>query len=369
VIDNDHPTHILLIGNRTITSQIQLLIADENDISLNSCEIDNLTYQMNNAPMPTIILLVLDEYNFSYDLITIIRDNSYHKDIPIVILSAKDIPWERTRSFKLGANDFMIMFPEKAEFLSRIRYHSGAYSRLLEKRDDLQRAERYIKSILPVYLERDKGISTEWILIPCVELSGDCLGYCWLDDNNFSFFLMDVCGHGLRSCFLALTILNVIRAQTLPRVSFLAPEQVLSALNKGFPAKDHDDMHFTIWYGVYNRQNHTLKYSNAGHSSFPLLFEHTSKRMVSLNECDPPIGLLDTEYSCHCKTIENPTSIYLFSDSYDRIASTDDVHAFIASKLDTGNELDLLYGYLLQLSGEKGLEDDFTCLKLTISND
>ena len=77
-------------------------------------------------------------------------------------------------------------------------------------------------------------------------------------------YLLDVCGHGVQAALLSISAINVLRNQTLPATDFRSPTQVLTAINKVFQMDRHNEMYFTIWYGVYDKQKRRLTYANGG---------------------------------------------------------------------------------------------------------
>ena len=79
-------------------------------------------------------------------------------------------------------------------------------------------------------------------------------------------------GHGVGAALLAATVTHVLRTGALandadPRL----PGQVLTALNAMFPAERQNDLYFTLWYGVYDRDSGTLKFASGGHPPAILL--------------------------------------------------------------------------------------------------
>jgi sigma-B regulation protein RsbU (phosphoserine phosphatase) len=46
-------------------------------------------------------------------------------------------------------------------------------------------------------------------------------------------------------------VINALRSAALPNTDFLPPKQV-GSLNQTFQMEDHDNLYFTIWYGVYH---------------------------------------------------------------------------------------------------------------------
>ena len=105
----------------------------------------------------------------------------------------------------------------------------------------------------------------EWRFVPSTQLGGDAFGYYWLDPQTFAFYLLDVSGHGAGSAMHSVTVLNVLRQRALPDVDFRDPAAVLASLNARFPMDSHGGLFFTMWYGVYDARDSTLRYTSAGH--------------------------------------------------------------------------------------------------------
>ena len=117
--------------------------------------------------------------------------------------------------------------------------------------NELSDAAGYVKTVLPQKISSGV-LLTDWRFIPSVSLGGDSFGYHWIDEDHFALYLIDVSGHGWAASLLSVSVINVLRSHALPKTDFHKPEQVLFALNNTFPAERHNDMFFTIWYGVYS---------------------------------------------------------------------------------------------------------------------
>ncbi|SFC19565.1 response regulator [Massilia yuzhufengensis] len=48
------------------------------------------------------------------------------EDVPIIVLSSEDDPEVKARAFAVGANDYLVKWPDPRELVARVRYHSGA---------------------------------------------------------------------------------------------------------------------------------------------------------------------------------------------------------------------------------------------------
>ena len=94
--------------------------------------------------------------------------------------------------------------------------------------------------------------AVDWRSSRRTELGGDSFGYHWIDAEHFALYLLDVCGHGVGAALLSVAVSNTLRSGALPRTDFRSPEEVLGSLNQAYQMDDHDELYFTIWYGVYH---------------------------------------------------------------------------------------------------------------------
>jgi sigma-B regulation protein RsbU (phosphoserine phosphatase) len=206
-------------------------------------------------------------------------------------------------------------------------------------------------------------------------LGGDSFGYHWLDEDHFAFYLLDVCNHGIGPALMSISILNMIRFQNLKDVDFRKPEEVLSTLNKTFQMGDHNDMFFSVLYGVYNKTTKELTYAGAGHPAPIIISERTCTKLKSRNII---IGVVpEFNFKSEKISIELPSSLYIFSDGvYEFRKPMNDTWSLeklydYFSKPATGLfghesiEIDNLYDHLKRLNKNQKLKDDFSVLKIT----
>ena len=62
-----------------------------------------------------------------FDVIRMLRAETDTEHLPIVLLSSEDDADIKAQAFALGANDYLVKWPEARELEARIRYHSAAY--------------------------------------------------------------------------------------------------------------------------------------------------------------------------------------------------------------------------------------------------
>jgi len=248
----------------------------------------------------------------------------------------------------------------------------AAHNRL---REELKEAERYVRAILP------EPISTpfllDWLFIPTAELGGDSFGYHWLDPDHFVLYLLDVCGHGTGSALLSVAANQTLRSQALPDTDFRDPEAVLAGMNRVYQMDHHNNLFFTLWYGVYHPPSGTLHYASAGHPA-PILVSGPASapgQAVALPARGPTVGMMPSvRYTAQMCDLRAPARLFVFSDGAFEIESPDgtmlDFETFkeVLSRPATegDSEIQRLFDFVKQTHGPGALEDDFSIMKLEL---
>ncbi|MFB3902224.1 MAG: SpoIIE family protein phosphatase [Acidobacteriota bacterium] len=383
-----HEIKVLLIDDQPIVADaVRKMLQPEEDIVFHYCQDPSEAIQTATQVQPTVILqdLVMPDID-GLTLAKFIRGHKTLKDVPLIVLSSKEEPLTKAEAFSVGANDYLVKLPDRIELVARIRHHSNGYINLLQKNEaydalfksrqallsELSRAADYVISLLPARLS-EGPVSTDWRFHPSAQLGGDCFGYHWIDEDNFAVYLLDVCGHGVGSALLSVSALNALRSQSLPGVDFTCPGKVLAGLNDAFQMQDHNNLYFTIWYGVYNRKTRKLSYSNGGHP--PALLISGSGEVSRLMASNFVIGAFPHASYCMQETeVPTPARLYVFSDGVYEVEndkgvmwSLNDLEAFLKTPPPgPESEMDLLYRQLVERHGQPTLPDDFSMLQVKL---
>jgi adenylate cyclase len=161
----EYAVTVLLIDDQPMIGEVvRRMLAPEEDIIFHYC--DNPTQAINMAMKvkPTVIIqdLIMPEVD-GLLLLRFLRANVATRDIPTIVLSSKEDPKLKAEAFTLGANDYLVKFPDKIEFIARIRCHSKAYTTLLQRNEAYQamqvslaqleqerhKSEQLLQNILP----------------------------------------------------------------------------------------------------------------------------------------------------------------------------------------------------------------------------
>ncbi|MBA2367885.1 MAG: SpoIIE family protein phosphatase [Candidatus Protochlamydia sp.] len=381
-----HALKVLLIDDQMIIAEaVKRLLQDESDIAFHYCSDPTKALEIASLVHPTVILqdLVMPECD-GLLLIKYFRANPGTKDIPIVVLSTKEDPGIKAEVFALGGNDYIVKLPDKLELIARIRYHSKAYISWLERNEAYKRIEEsqrvlklelaeaaaYVRSLLPAPLEGE--IRTDWRFIPSTQLGGDAFGYHWLDERYFAIYLLDVCGHGVGAALLSISVVNVLRSQNLPKANFKDPSAVLKALNAAFQMEEHNNMFFTIWYGVFDKLEKKLIYANAGHPPAILIMGDSIGELDVYELMTPGVvigALEEADFNNGTIAIKTYNSLFIYSDGLYEINKIEgqmlELHEFIQMlSLPQNINLDKIIASLQILQGKKEFVDDVSILEV-----
>lgn len=374
LIVDDAPINITLI-NGLLKDKYKTKIATNGEKALKIA--------FSDTPPDLILLDIIMPEMDGYEVCRRLKADDKVADIPIIFLTSKTETEDIVKGFEVGGVDYITKPFNASELFARVSTQLNLRKATREKQEllvklneELNEAADYIKSLLPApILEGD--CLTDWRFIPCTSLGGDSFGYHWLDSDRFAVYLIDVSGHGVGAALMSISVINILRSETLPGTDFKDPSQVLKALNNSFPMEDHNDMYFTIWYGVYDNSSGNLKYASAGHPP-AVLFENISEtgdgRIVELQTENLVVGALpDRSFNHGEYSIAPPGRLYLFSDGVFEIPIGDDDRwdyedfiDFISLPLEAGTgKLNQLWNYVQELKGEELLDDDYSILEVT----
>jgi sigma-B regulation protein RsbU (phosphoserine phosphatase) len=234
---------------------------------------------------------------------------------------------------------------------------------------ELAEAAAYVASLLPAPL---KGpVRTDWQFVSSSTLGGDFFGYRWLNEQCLVIYLLDVMGHGVGAALMSTSVESVLRGGAIANLSLDNPAAVVGALNNAFPMEQNDGRFFTMWYGVYDRHDRSLVYTNAGHPP-PLMF-HGSE-VSKLGATDTIVGLMPAwQFQAKRISVPDGSRLYLYSDgAYEvttpqgRMLQLEDLQAIISrvSKTDGPQTAEILR-IIREKHGKMELQDDLSLLEVT----
>ncbi|EKQ70646.1 serine phosphatase RsbU, regulator of sigma subunit [Leptolyngbyaceae cyanobacterium JSC-12] len=377
---SDAPTKILVIeDDRTAQLVLTKMLEEQGyDVTVASDGVEGLEQARHFHPA----LIICDWIMPRLDGLEVCRQVKADPELStifFILLTARGGVEDRVQGLDNGADEFLTKPVEMSELRARVKAGlrlNRVYQALQDQKRilevELMEAAEYVRSLLPSPLTGSVNIDSRFI--PSRQLGGDCFDYYWLDPDYLAIYLLDVSGHGLGAALPSISVLNLLRSQSMDGVNFYQPNHVLRALNETFQMDDQNDKYFTIWYGVYNQAKRQLVYSSAGHPPALLLAGASEEdvQVKRLKTVSLPIGMMpDTKFVNQRCDIESASTLYVFSDGIYEIMQPDgevwglDQFVELLAKNRTNinkQGLDYVLGHIKSLSGNDALDDDLSLL-------
>lgn len=132
------PISVLLIDDEFLIGEaMRIKLSTEKDITFNYCKEPDKALETAIGVQPTVIMLdlVMPGVN-GLTMVKFFKSSEDFRDVPLIVLSAREEPELKKKAISLGANDYMIKLPDKTELIARIRCHSERYI-YKQQRDEL----------------------------------------------------------------------------------------------------------------------------------------------------------------------------------------------------------------------------------------
>jgi CheY-like chemotaxis protein len=200
---------VLLVDDQAIVGEgVRRMLQPEGDIEFEYCQDPARAFE--RAARGDVTVILLDLVMPGTDgraVLASLRADERTREIPVIVLSAKEEAQTKADAFAAGAHDYIVKLPDPVELIARVRHHSAGYIAALELNEayaalersqqtlarELAEAAKYVRSLLPEPLTG--AFASDWRFIPSVQLGGDSFGYDRIDADRFALFLLDVSGH------------------------------------------------------------------------------------------------------------------------------------------------------------------------------
>lgn len=132
---NDSTIVVLLVDDQMMVAEgIRRMLADEKNIVYHYCNDAKKALQMALDVRPSVILqdLIMPDMD-GYALVDEYRAHEGTRNIPVIVLSTREEPKDKSIAFERGANDYLVKLPDKIELVARIRAHAKSYLTQLQR--------------------------------------------------------------------------------------------------------------------------------------------------------------------------------------------------------------------------------------------
>jgi phosphoserine phosphatase RsbU/P len=313
-------------------------------------------------------------------LLVIDEIKKHSEDLPIIVVSGSDDVQVAVEALKRGAWDYITKPINNFEvFDNTFRKVQEKIGFVTKEREYLSRLKRHSLAAMKMQerLFPDKRMEFgdyifEHQLIPAIDSSGDFIDYFQIDEKFMGFYLADVAGHGIAAAFLTVILksffnLYLKKYYEMQDTTILNPGKMMTFLNNELIDENYE-RHITLFYGVINRDENKLSYSNAGTYPFPILNDGRENNYVEKNGF--PLGFIkDTIYKTGVLKFPEKFLLLLISDGILELFSDENQEAH------KNHLLTIIEGYdtniadirqeilrLLELQGDKKVPDDISYL-------
>jgi serine phosphatase RsbU (regulator of sigma subunit) len=139
-----------------------------------------------------------------------------------------------------------------------------------EKRNIEHRLARKVQSFLLPHTSSSMGsLNCFGFCRPSEYLTGDFFDIIFLGPTKLAIMVGDICGKGMSAALLMAYVQGVLRSHVPFAEESLA--ELISKVNRSLHLSTADDKFATLFIGVYDDENQTLTYVNAGHDP-PVIF-------------------------------------------------------------------------------------------------
>ncbi|MCA0972788.1 PP2C family protein-serine/threonine phosphatase [Halobacillus litoralis] len=246
--------------------------------------------------------------------------------------------------------------------------HQSLREKQLELKSEISVAANMQKTLLSTVKPELDEVEIGALSVPAKQMNGDYHHFVYDNQGNLGIAVADVIGKGVPAA-LCMSMIKY-SMDTFPEMR-MDPSVILGSLNRVVERNVDSSMFVTMFYGLYNSNDHTFSYSSAGHE--PGFYYH--KETDEFEEIDVP-GLVlgvsaDTAYTQYKREVKRGDMIILLTDGVtecrqgERFIEQDEVLDVIKSysHLPPQDIVDQVYRHFERLQ-DFHLRDDFTLIVL-----
>jgi len=175
---------------------------------------------------------------------------------------------------------------------------------------ELQVAAEIQNLLIPQKLPKIKNLDISATYLPCQDISGDFYNIIPLGNKKFAFIVADVSGKGIPGAMVVSNMQATLRAYLEQSDDLL---NIVSKLNICTINQTTDDRYIPFFIGIYDENEMTLEYINAGHNP-PSLHYTKNKKINKLKMGGIFIGFLPFEYTSDKVQLNSGDILVLYTD-------------------------------------------------------
>ncbi len=245
-------------------------------------------------------------------------------------------------------------------------------ARLAGLEQELEIARELQLSFLPKPLPPHPAFTVDGFMETAKEVGGDFFDFFMIDDHRLGVVVADVSGKGVAAALFMAITRTLIKATAMTTNS---PAETLKEVND-FLAEDNDQMMFvTLFHGVIDLTDTTMRYANAGHNP-PLVADLARGVVEELPSArDPALAVVEgLEFEEMEVRLEPGVRLFMFTDGVTEAFNVDEeafgdarLQAVVRGAAPEGSDLNqIVHNAVIAFEGGAERADDLTCVTLHI---
>jgi serine phosphatase RsbU (regulator of sigma subunit) len=242
-----------------------------------------------------LMMPIVDGFTFLEQL----RADPRYAAIPVIVNSSLGDTNSIRKALTLGSYDYFIkaLPREKLQILLPLKVRNAIQTKrlldeiclkkgMLEK--EIQAAGKYQRFLLPKNLTAP-GMNIETFFHPYIGVGGDFFDFVPLQGDKTAIIIADVSGHGVLPAMVTAILKPLFRQYVRDTES---PQETLGRLNADLLTLTDETDYITAFVAVYDPDQQTLCYANAGHPP-PLYLRHATRALEVLRATGVFLGVFD----------------------------------------------------------------------------
>ena len=246
------------------------------------------------------------------DLLDHLRE--FDGDMPVVVMTAWSTVELAVQAMQRGACDFVTKPWDNGRLAETV-------AKQIERAQQRRRTNRQNRSerdvardvqsrLLPSPRQRWGSIACECVCLPARDVSGDLYDFLDAGPGKHAFLVGDVCGKGVGSALMMANLQATLRAEWDREAP---PEIFLRRVNSLFFRSTRPEHFATLFFGVIDETQRTLRYVNCGH--VPPILARRDGRVERLEPTGTVVGAFaDVSYECAPAHLNSGDTLVIFSD-------------------------------------------------------
>ena len=282
---------------------------------------------------------------------------SLHKSILVDLYP--DMPEYVTKSFD-------ILLEVMIGYGFAYREHQSLRHVQQELRSEMEIAANVQQTLLSTDIPKAEGLDIGAISVPAKMMNGDYYHFVHDDDQIINIAIADVIGKGIPAAMCMSMIKYAMDSFPESRKN---PNQILENLNRVVERNVDPSMFITMFYGMYNIEDHTFTYASAGHEP-GFYFKADTQTFEDLDAKGLVLGIdQNYKYLQYQSRVEPGDMIVLLSDGVtesrtdegfvERSAITELINRY--KDLSAQEMVDKIYRHFEKMQDFQ-LRDDFTLI-------